>query len=1357
MSALLTVVALTAVCGLGGSASAQLAPAPEGDRAGGHTDAGYANFDARVGPDGTPVRGVLDALAKRGKAPEREGALARLRARVEFLAVDEDQILGTPGFVRSWKQMLTGENAGAAPAAVVRGFVKEYADLFEIDAGEIDAARVTRDFVTDHNGVRHLTLQQQIKGVDLFGALVKANVSREGRLVNISSTMLTRPAGDFAAAEGKLSDLEAIRAAAASVGVTMKTDPTPAEEPQGPSRKRTWNNSPDFRADQRIVTERVYFPMTRGEIRSAWWVLIPTRGVGHTYEIVVDANDGSTLHRFDELCFEATTMRVYPLRSPTPGPGRASNDGFRYPFASRSLVTIDSTTLGPASPFGWFDTNGAPGPEFTDTRGNNVDAHLDVISDNVPDVGGRADGGAGRLFDFPQDNGGDPAGATMAAVTQAFYWGNIFHDRLYALGFNEAAGNFQVNNYGRGGAGNDAVQLDCQDGGGTNNANFGTPADGSPPRCQMYLWTTATPRRDGDLDAEVIFHEFAHGLSNRLSTLNATQSGGMGEGWSDFVACCLLSVNGEDPNAPVDFGGYVLNNYYRGIRRYPYVTDLTRNPLTWDAYGASGTSAGGVTRSTEVHNTGEIWCMQLWECRAGLYEIYGYAANQMILQLVVDGMKLQPAGPTFAQARDAILQADLANNGGVNQQILWRAFAKRGLGFSFSTPGATSTATPTLGFDVPPYAENGDAGDLPATARTVLGSGSLAQIAGTLSADNADMYRIGICDFANFSATTVGGAGFNTQLFLFNSAGMPVEFNDDAAATTQSTLTNQFVAANGDYYLAISASNRDPVSSSGAIWLDTPTTTLRAPDGPGAASAVSGWTGAGDPGATPAYTITLTGACAASAGHVGLDPLPLTAFGSPAPGTVNSPGSGAVVFQVFVVAGTLPASTGITVNVNAAAIGLGTVGLLDNGASPDAAAGDRIFSAQRTTGTIAVGTYALPYTVTDGQGRTFNDTMQFVVVNPIGTCCLSGGVCTTQSALACFTGSGQFLGSAAGCNIRPCLGRTEVEPNDTTGAATDANANFLPYAGNLYHMGISGGISAGTDKDFFTIGSLQAGDVLTVSQAGSNAGAGTCTDTRVWLFRAGSGTAVANDDDGGPGTDSLLWRFPIAVADTYIVQGAGYATTSGGTTTNTGTYRLGLYLENAGSPPLTGGAVTAETEPNETTATANDASSSWRPVQYINTTAGSISAGDTDLFAYRFTAGDLVSTRVVSTSGLDAKSALLDPSGTSLILENSGSTGPGLDSPLFAYPIPATGTYYLRVQAGAGTGSYYAVVYLSTGTPPTLPCAPDFNNSGGLTVQDIFDFLGAWFAGDPRADFNNSGGLTVQDIFDFLGAWFGGC
>ncbi len=1321
---------------------------------------GLPNFDAHFGPDGEPVASVKSGMAKvaTARAGERAKTIERLRGRVANLAIDEDAALGTPRFVRSWSQMLTGDNVGLDTKTIVKDFIAENAALFEIDGAEVVNARVTRDFVTDHNGVRHLTLQQQIGGFDLFDAGIKANVSREGRLINVSSTMLPRPAGDFEVKSGGMSDLEAIRAAAKAVGITVTQDPTRSGEPKAGSQQQAWNNSPDFRADQAVTSQRVWFPMTRDDIRAAWWVTIPTKGVGHTYEMVIDANDGTLLHRKNQLNNEVgeVTMRVYTGRSPTPAQGLASATGFQFPFDSRQLVTVTPSSVAAWSPFGWMDNNGVAGAEFTDTRGNNVDAHLDKNADNVADSP-RPSGGAGLLFDPVQNNGADPLSWGDASVVQGFYYVNWYHDRLYALGFNEVAGNFQTNNYGRGGAGNDAVQLDCQDGSGTNNANFGTPADGAAGRCQMYRFTGPTPDRDSAMDADVMFHELTHGLSNRLtggpanaSALNATQSGGMGEGWSDFVAICLEGTVGDNPNATLNTGAYVTNNYYNSIRRYPYSTDMAKNPLTWDAYGTSGATANGVTRSTEVHNTGEIWCQTLVECRAALFKRYGFAGNNLILQLVVDGMKLQPAVPTFAQARDAILQADLTNNGGANQFALWNAFAKRGLGVSFATASSAATAV-TQAFDTPAVAEGGDAGELTATAQVVSGNGTLTQIDGVLTTGNVDLYRIGICDFANFSATTVGLTSLNTQLFLFDSTGRPVSFNDDAAATTQSRITGTFLTANGDYYLAISGADRDPISASGEMFVDAPATTERQPTGSGAAGTLTGWTGT-DATAGGTYSIQFTGACATTLGDVAQQPRALTAFGAPVPHVFTYGTGGVTLFKVYVDPGTLPTSTGVTVTLNASAVGLGTFTLLDNGVAPDATSGDRIFTAQRTLGVIAPGNYELPYHVADAQGRVVDDIALLTVVDLPGACCLAGGSCVFQGNLACSTAGGVHKGANVPCEVLPCRNKTETEPNNGIAQATNAMGHFVAYTGNLFQMGFSGAISSSTDADYFNIGALQVGDVLTISDSGAPSGRGTNTDAYIRLYRSGSASVQAFDDDSGPGFDALLWRFTVATADTYIVRGYRAATT------NTGTYQIGISLENAGTAPTTGGTFTVEAEPNETIATADSASNAWRPVQYMASTAGSITAGDTDFLSYSFSAGDLVSVNIVGTGGLDARVTLLDAVGTSLAFEDGTSVGPtsGQDSPIFGYVIPTTGTYFLNVSATSGTGNYYAVVYLSTTVPPPL-CAADFNGAGGLTVQDIFDFLADWFAGNPTADFNGVGGLTVQDIFDFLAAWFVGC
>jgi hypothetical protein len=177
----------------------------------------------------------------------------------------------------------------------------------------------------------------------------------------------------------------------------------------------------------------------------------------------------------------------------------------------------------------------------------------------------------------------------------------------------------------------------------------------------------------------------------------------------------------------------------------------------------------------------------------------------------------------------------------------------------------------------------GDAGDLPATAQVVLGSGPLTAITGNLGASDVDMYQILICDPLNFEATTVGGAGFDTQLWLFDLNGNGVLHNDDDPSTPGVLQSRIGVNAGlvfppglpgglpwatwasdslpaGLYYIAISRYNRDPRNAANAfIWNDLPFRQQRTPDGLGAPGPVDNWFGT--TAAAGAYTIFLRGAC----------------------------------------------------------------------------------------------------------------------------------------------------------------------------------------------------------------------------------------------------------------------------------------------------------------------------------------------------------------------------------------------------------------------------------------------------------------------------------------------------------------
>ena len=154
----------------------------------------------------------------------------------------------------------------------------------------------------------------------------------------------------------------------------------------------------------------------------------------------------------------------------------------------------------------------------------------------------------------------------------------------------------------------------------------------------MFLWNPPAPDRDGSLDAEIAMHELTHGVTNRMlgnaAGLNWQQGGGMGEGWSDFFSLSLAAASaGDNPDSQFPFGAYVTyrlggmtSNYLYGIRRFPYSTVNTINPLTWaDTDETTDSMTGGITASplnfqnggaSEVHNAGEIWALTLWEVRS---------------------------------------------------------------------------------------------------------------------------------------------------------------------------------------------------------------------------------------------------------------------------------------------------------------------------------------------------------------------------------------------------------------------------------------------------------------------------------------------------------------------------------------------------------------------------------------------------------------------------------------------------------------------------------------------------------------------------------------------------------------------
>ena len=692
------------------------------------------------------------AVAPATVHPERTAAGAQLRGRLRAARVETDAVSEAPKVVGSPFEFLTGPGGEgrAVPRArlqarakgeahrEVKAFLEEYQGLYGHGAEVLDAAQVKRDYTNKHNGLRSVVWQQQVDGVPVFGAILQAHTTKAGELVNVASNFLADP--NAAANHGTpqraarlaapaISAAEAVAIAGRNLGEAVQAaDLTTTAAAAGVEKKQA------FRAAtlRGATVHFTWLPMDKGSARLCWDVVLTGKTSGEMFRILIDATTGEAQVRncLTNYISEAS-YRVFTGDSPTPfQPGHATPSTAQPAEVPRPLVTLSALDT-TASPNGWIDDG------ETETRGNNVDAHLDLDNNNVADTPRPQGSGLNnRVFDFPLDLTQAPSTYRDASVTQLFYWCNWMHDKLYQLGFNEASGNFQVNNFGRGGSGNDAVLADAQDGGGTNNANFSTPPDGSAPRMQMYVFSGPTPDRDGSFDAPIVLHEYAHGLSNRLvgggAGISTLAAQGMGEGWSDFYSLALLTKATDDVHGNYVEGGYatlgfngLTQNYYFGIRRYPYTTDMSKNPLTFrDIDPTQASLHSGIPRNpvigssaSAVHNSGEVWCVALWEVRANLIAQHGFEiGNQLTLQLVTDGMKLSPANPNFLQARDAIIQADLVNNAGANRSELWAAFAKRGMGASATAPSSVTTTGVVESFDLPD-----DLGVSPSTEITASG------------------------------------------------------------------------------------------------------------------------------------------------------------------------------------------------------------------------------------------------------------------------------------------------------------------------------------------------------------------------------------------------------------------------------------------------------------------------------------------------------------------------------------------------------------------------------------------------------------------------------------------------------------
>jgi Zn-dependent metalloprotease len=622
------------------------------------------NYDIRLVGRGEFTDNDLSSAAGVQSAKQNVATQARVSAVDQFRSSlnpdDAGRLRATINETGAMKNFFVDGASLSAPQSdtadnIARGFLKQHASVFALSGADVASLKVVGE--DNDRGTTFLKYVQTIGGIKVFEGGVQVIVNRNGEVLNVREGFLV--SGQTVRLKPAVNETQGIAKAFEYSGNAVF--PSFVQTFSRASKSEPSQFANPISTENADVLSELNVVRVGDTARLAWHVYADV-GRNAWYETLVDAQTGELLLRYN-LYNDAAQGTVY-----TQDPGKGP----------RSLVSfVGDTTINTAA--GWMGTS-------TVTTGNNVEAYLDTDANNLPDPNngaGLSNGhasAANQDFTFPFSTAVDPRTQQAAVVTNLFYFNNIMHDFSYGLGFTETSGNFQTNNFSRGGTGNDSVQAEAQDGSGTNNANFATPPEGQRPRMQQFLFTAPNPDRDSSVDSDVVFHEYGHGISNRLignggSALSGTQSGAMGEGWSDYWS---ITINNDGA-----VGEYVMNNTI-GIRRAAYTVPAA---AVHDSYADLG--AGGF----EVHRDGEVWAATLWDLRTQL----GKATTDL---LVLNGMKFTPTRPSFLNARDGILQADQNLNAGANRCAIWTVFARHGMGVSaVGNDGTTHTAATNVPTD----------------------------------------------------------------------------------------------------------------------------------------------------------------------------------------------------------------------------------------------------------------------------------------------------------------------------------------------------------------------------------------------------------------------------------------------------------------------------------------------------------------------------------------------------------------------------------------------------------------------------------------------------------------------------------
>ncbi len=606
------------------------------------------DFDTRL----PAANGERQGFVLRQPTPTQQRAAEDLARQMPGLTMRWDGMSGSPKWIAATLGASLSPPSSAAPEVIARSLLRSHADLLGLRPDEVEALRVSS--IVPGAGGAHVHFAQTAGGLEVVGGGANVNINRDGSVRSLG-THLYAGAGRLGPAA--LTAPEAARIAALDVYPDILfTGQVATAEKDG--QQRTVLSAEGMGRD--VVARLVLLPMRQGT-RLAWEVDLAEPTVETNYRILVDAGDGSILTRQDRTL--RASARVLLTGKPDPVTEEVSP-------AQHQLVTIPAVT--DESPSGWISGAG------TSLAGNNVTSHMRWIGEP-----GLSEPSA--VYDYPFNT-------LDASLVNAWWWANDAHDRYYSLGFDEPGGNFQQDNFGRGGLGGDPLAMvERQDG----PTWFSPTADGIPPQISIG-WSSCRycgdhdgwPENGGDrsdaFNRTVVYHEYTHGVSTRMvggpsdpDCLWYVQAGALGEGWSEILAASLFGGSRGCAAGEEGYGSF-------DARQDLDYADLCQ------------VLAGGC----EVHVDGMVWEGVLWDIRESMVALDPAGGVEKYHRIVVDSFAEIPCHPDMVDARDAMLDADTVLYGSVHHAAMWNAFARRGFGEGASSTGELDTA-PVVSFVTP--------------------------------------------------------------------------------------------------------------------------------------------------------------------------------------------------------------------------------------------------------------------------------------------------------------------------------------------------------------------------------------------------------------------------------------------------------------------------------------------------------------------------------------------------------------------------------------------------------------------------------------------------------------------------------